>query len=37
MDMQAFLAMVNAVDFGEFANAHFEVDGEITGTFSDDK
>jgi hypothetical protein len=35
MDMQAFLAMVSAVEFDGFEEAYFEVDGEVTGTFAE--
>lgn len=30
-----FLAFTNNIDFGNFADAVFVVDGEITGTFKD--
>lgn len=33
MDMNEFLAMVDAIDLTPFAGAYFEVDGEVTGTF----
>jgi len=35
MEMEAFLKMVESYDFTPFADAYYEVDGVVTGTFKD--